>query len=186
MPLDNANAAVNTAAEPVRFYYGCLFCATGYEAEVVSALRIALDISAIAPVRQHYYRNKGEMVVSETRVFPGYVFFRLETPDYPLSRLRTIANVLRVVHYGQDEWALQGDDEAMAERLFKSGGVIGLSRAKFVDGRLRIIDGFLKPYEKDICKVDKRHRTAMVRAKIDNRTMELWMGYYLDDDGDQQ
>ena len=165
-----------------QIYYGCLFCSIRQEAEVLQRLDRYEGLSVLSPVRQHYYRKKGSFEIVEDVVFPGYLFFATQSPDFPIQRLEETTGAFKVLRYDSREWVLQGDDALLAERLFKSGGVIGLSRGRFEDGRLHILDGFLKPYEKDICKVDRRHRAAMIRTKMDGRVVELWLGYCLDED----
>ena len=163
-------------------YYGCLFCVTGREEEVARELEQRMGVRAIAPVRQHYFRRQGSFEVLEDRVFPGYVFFASDDPDIPVQQLSIVERAIRVIRYDAESWVLRGDDAKLAERLFKCGGVIELSRARFVDGRLRILDGFLKPYENDIRKVDRRHRVAMVKTRINDREVEMWLGYFLDEE----
>lgn len=163
-------------------FYGCLFCLTGEENEVIAQLKKRFDMPIISPVRQHYFRRKGELSVVEDKVFPGYLFFATEDPELPVKELEKLDGVIRLLRYDAEEWILSGEDVQMVEEFFRNNGVIGLSRGRFVDGRLQIIEGFLKPYEKDILKVDRRHNAAMIKMKLNNREVELWLGYELVDE----
>ena len=165
-----------------RHYYGCLFCLTGEENDVITRLKRSYDLSVISPVRQHYFRRKGELSIIEDKVFPSYLFFATGDPDLPVKELERLDGVIRLLRYDAEEWILRGEDARMVEDLFKTNGVIGLSKGRFVDGRLHIIEGFLKPYEQDILKVDKRHQAAMIRMKLNNRDVEVWLGYELADE----
>ena len=162
--------------------YGCLFCLSGQERDVIARLKKRLDLSVIAPVRQHFFRRKGEMSVVEDRVFPGYLFFETDDRNFSVEQFDRLDGVIRLLRYDAQEWMLTGTDAELAEKLFRCGGVIGLSRARFVNGRLQIIEGFLKDYEGDICKVDKRHNAAMIRTKLNGHMTELWLGYELVDE----
>ena len=160
-------------------FYGCLFCLTGDEEEVIARVEKSFDLPVISPVRQHYFRRKGEFSLVEDKVFPGYLFFETDDPDLPVKKLENSDGVIRLLRYDAREWILRGGDARMAEELFKNNGVIGLSKGRFVDGRLQILEGFLKPYENDIIRVDKRHRAALIKMKLNDREVELWLGYEL-------
>lgn len=158
-------------------FYGCLFCATGEEDKAMAGLRKRVNLSAIAPVRLCYHLSDGVYSIRRKSLFPGYLFFRVEDPDIPVWKLESTANVLRLLKYDDDTWVLNGDDADLAAELFRHDGVIGFSKARMVDGRLKIIDGFLKPYENKIIKVDKRHRVANVELMINHRPLNVWLGY---------
>lgn len=162
-------------------FYGCLFCLTGDEDDVITRLKKNFDLSVISPVRQHYFRRKGDMSIVEDKVFPGYIFFSTDDPDIHLGDLEYTDGVIRLLRYDSEEWILRGEDAAMVADLFRNNGVIGLSKGRFVKGRLQIVEGFLKPYEKDIRKVDRKHNAAMIKIKLNNREVELWLGYELVD-----
>lgn len=158
--------------------YGCLFCVTGHEDEVAGQLRVRWpELRVINPVRQHYYRKSGAYTIVEDRMFPGYMFFSTNDVDFPVNQIERMEGILRLLRYDNEEWTLRGDDREIVEELFKFNGVIGFSKGTFVDGRLHISQGFLKRYERAICKVDKRHKTAKISIKLNNRLIDLWLGY---------
>ena len=179
---EQVNTGNRVSAETGRHYYGCLFCITGQEDDVIQRINQQIDIRVIAPVRQHYHRKKGVYSIREDRMFPGYVFFVTDDPEFPVRQLEKVDGVMRLVKYDTEEWALTGEDALMVEDLFEYNGLIGFSQGKFIDGRLHISQGFLKRYEREICKVDKRHRTAKIQVRLNNRLIDLWLGYEAEDD----
>lgn len=160
--------------------YGCLFCVTGQEEKAVQVIRKKIDLPIIAPVRLAYHLSNGIYSVRRKSVFPGYLFFSTEDDDIPVYQLESADGVVRLLRYDSDAWALRGDDATLAKELFKYDGVIGFSKGKLVNGKLKILDGFLKPYENKIIKIDKRHRVANVEIRINERPMNVWLGFELE------
>lgn len=163
-------------------YYGCFFCVTGQEDAVIQRMRKKCDLHIISPVKLRYHRKKGIFSIRTGRVFPGYLFFSTDHRDLKVEYLENTQGIIRLLKYDDDNWVLSGSDAEIVSELFDCAGVIGFSKGQFVDGRLRIREGFLKRYEDDICSVDRRHRAAIVRMKLNNRVLEAWFGYDIDGD----
>ena len=65
--------------------------------------------------------------------------------------------VERLLTYTDGEWVLHGADDLLARALFDAEGVIGLSTAYYdTNRRIRIVDGFLKPYQDSVVRVNRR------------------------------
>lgn len=163
-------------------YYGCLFCVTGREEDIAERIQDRTNIKALAPIKLRYHRKKGGFSVRTARIFPGYVFFTTDRSDFSVETLETIDGVIRLLKYDNQDWSLKGSDAETVAELFNYGGVVGFSKGSFIDGRLRIRQGFLKRYEDEIFSVDRRHRAAKIRMRLNNQLMEMWFGYEIDDD----
>ena len=155
---------------------------TGQEEAIIQMIHRKCDLHIISPVRMRYHRKKGTFSVRTSRVFPGYLFFSTDQCDLKVEYLENTQGIIRLLRYDDDNWVLSGNDAEIVSELFDCAGVIGFSKGQFVDGRLRIREGFLKRYEDDICSVDRRHRAAKVRLKLNNRILEAWFGYDIDGD----
>ena len=101
--------------------------------------------------------------------------------ELSLRDLYRLPDILRVLCSGDGDWHLAGTDLIMAKALFSEDGVVGFSRAFFEGDRIRIADGFLKQYEGQIIRVNKRAKTAQIRVKFEGKTLSLWLGYELID-----
>ena len=165
--------------------YGCLFCVTGCEEEIAERINNRTVFKAFAPTKLRFHRKKGVKTVKASRIFPGYVFFTADHQDISVAVLETIDGVIRLLKYDNQEWNLRGSDAVIVDQLYEYGGVIGFSKGRFVDGKLTIKQGFLKRFETDICGVDRRHHAAKIRMKLNNKPIEVWFGYEIDEDDDQ-
>ena len=82
--------------------------------------------------------------------------------DLPKEKLIRTNSVLRLLTYTDGEWELRGADDPFAKEMFESEGRIGLSKAYYDDNRrIRIVEGFLKPYEENREYVDARIKAGI-------------------------
>lgn len=166
--------------------YGCLFCKSGQEKRL--AVKLAErwpEVEFIAPEKKRI-RRKGDCAIEETVVlFPGYIFIKAAS-DLAVFVFLNMENVYRVLMDSDKNWRLRGADRALVKRLFELGGVVGLSTAYYVGDRIRIADGFLKDYQGEILRVNRRKRTVQVRMKIDDREMLIWLGFELLDQTNEE
>ena len=176
---------------------GCFFCRGGKEADVVRRFRDAFpDARAIFPTCTRYRRTKDSAVEEHVPLLPGYVFFEVaaarRAAPAPLSvqRLQAIedallafsrrAHVLKLLRYTNQDWRLQGSDDAFAKVLFDAGGNIGLSQAYFDEGdRIRVLSGFLKDYTGSVTRVNRKKRTVEVCVDFQDKKVCMWLGYEL-------
>ena len=178
---------------------GCFFCKTGKELEVVqSFLRSFPSYHAVAPTRTRYRRTKDAATEERVPLLPGYVFFeavadrkdrvlpeepagkRLEPLEASLRAFARSDSVLRLLRYSDGDWILHGADDQFARVLIRTGGNIGVSRAYFDEGnRIRILDGFLKDYEGDVVRVNRKTRTVEVSVDFQGKKVSMWLGYEL-------
>ena len=161
--------------------YGCIFCRTGNEAQLVRSLQREhpeIQVLSAAKVRM---RRQGKMLVEEqVSLFPGYLFFMAD-PDFEIRPLFYREDVFRVLHDSRGDWHLKGEDEKFARSLFEQNGVIGLSKAYYEGDRIRIVEGMLKQYEGRILRVNRRSHTAQVCVGVTGQEVVMWLGFELID-----
>ena len=181
-----------TGSQSKIVYRGCFFCKCGKERDVVRHFRAVFPKDrAIVPTRTRYRRTREAVFEEEVPLLPGYVFFEIREEGKPapeitegiLLALLDFArtdSVLRLLKYTDGDWRLRGFDDQFAEMLIKTGGNIGVSKAYFDEGkRIRITDGFLKDYEGDIVRVNKKTRTAEISVDFQGKKVSMWLGYEL-------
>lgn len=158
---------------------GCVFCRTGAEEQVAREIeRTHPEVEAIVPVKFYFRRILGQLKEERRTLFPGYVIFRADS-DFYAYELTRIVDVYKLLLDSCGTWMLRGADRILLEKLFAYGGEVPFSKAFYEGDRIRIADGFLKEYEGDILRVNKRKRTVQVRLRLDLRDVLVWMGYEL-------
>ena len=165
-----------------QWLYGCIFGITGVEEQIIENLKLKFSLQVISPVNLRFHKKNGVYSIQKVRLFPGYLFFRTTDEHFNPRTLARVDSVIRLLCYDKEEWVMRGEDKQIAQELFRYNGLIGFSKGSFVDGRLRIQDGFLTRYQDEIIKVDKKHRTARARVRFNDRVMELWLGYDIEGD----
>ena len=155
-------------------HYGCLFCRSGSEERIINDLKNSHpDLDCISPKRVRIRRQGEEEVVS---LFPGYIIFKVSGQiDF-----RTIINkndIYRLLKYPAGGWTLEGDDQNTAMMLFAMGGVVRLSRARFEENQVIMIDGPLKEFESNIKQINKRAKTANIEFEFQGRMLSVWLGF---------
>lgn len=166
------------------FEYACLFCRSRSETHLAQELRNRWpQVDFIVPEKIRIRRKGAEVLEENVVLFPGYIFMRT-TEDIAALPLFCVPNVYRILMDSEKNWKLRGTDRALAEALFQTGGVVGLSTAYYDGNRIRIVDGFLKEYEGKILRVNRRRKTAQICVTIEEKEMMIWLGFELIDQMD--
>ena len=159
--------------------YGCLFCRSGAEDKVVADVKKTQpNVDAIACKRRRLRRMGGTVMEETVSLFPGYVFLRT-CGVIDIQALRLISYVYRLLTDSEGNWQLRGADCDLAELLFKTNGIIGFSKAYYEGATIRICEGFMKGYEGNIIRLNKRAKTAQIALDFRGKRIELWLGYEL-------
>lgn len=159
--------------------YGCFFCRAGAEARVMQRLQLIYpDVQFIFPAKLRFRRSRTVAREEQVALFPGYIFFRT-TGDIRREEYRMLGDIFRLLTYEGGDWRLHGSDEGIARSLFACAGVVGISRAYYEGDRIRISDGFLKAYEGQIIRVNRRAKTAQISLDFQGKTLSLWLGFEL-------
>lgn len=169
MQVRHANAIPKTR-------YGCVFCLTGHEDEVVHSLTSqnpGLKACSVSRIKCH--TRDGVTAVVDQITLSGYVYFATEKTDPP--DLRFIQDAIRLVYTTQFSWALSGMDEWFAKWVLDHGGLIGLSKATRVDNWVEFVSGPLFELKHYVKKVDKRHRGAQISLPFHDREVQMWLHY---------
>lgn len=165
---------------------GCFFCKNGKENDAVRHLKTLLPESrVIVPTRSRYRRVKDTAIEEKVILLPGYVFFELNEGDsnnlqHVLRPLLRTDSVFKLLRYTDGNWQLRGYDDHFARILFEAGGNIGISQAYFdVGKRIRILSGFLKDYEGNIVRVNRKAKTVEVSVDLQGKKVSMRLGYEL-------
>ena len=169
--------AENTEGEAMsdaQTHYGCLYCRAGSEERIINDLKNSHPVlDCISPKRVRIRRQGEEEVVT---LFPGYILFKVSGKvDF-----RTIVNkndIYRLLKYPTGGWELKGDDKDTAMMLFAMGGIVRLSKARFEESQVVMIDGPLKVFESRIKKINKRAKTANIEIEFQGRMLSVWLGF---------
>ncbi len=159
--------------------YGCIFCRSGCEDQLKTEMEARFpEMRLIFPKRMRLRRMGGVAFEEAVVLFPGYVFFSTQE-EVKTREIMRLNHVYRLLTDPEGKWPLQGADRAFVEMLFSTDGTIGFSKAFYEGDRIRVAEGFLKDYEGNIIKLNKRARTAQIRIEFHGKIITMWLGYEL-------
>ena len=157
----------------------CLRTKTGWETDAATHINMLNDrILALPFMKLSHKSVRGTKSTEQKNVLPSYVF--LFTPkDYRIENLdRKFREGFAFVYYGEeDDIILRGDDLRYARWVFSSTGIIGMSRAVKVNGKVRIIDGPLLSLEGRIKEYSKKNRNCRIETVLFNRVINIWLPF---------
>lgn len=157
----------------------CLRTKTGWEADAAAHINLLNErILALPFIKLSHKSVKGVKSVVQKNLLPSYVF--LFTPkDYRIENLdRKFREGFAFIHYGdEDDILLRDGDLRWARWVFSSRGIIGMSRAIKVNGKVRIIDGPLSALEGQIKEYSKKNRNCRIETVLFNRVISVWLPF---------
>lgn len=156
----------------------CLFLHAGNEEKLAKELNHVYKESLVLPFKKLSHRSKnGIKSTEEETVLPGYVFAFL-LKDQDISKMRPLTISFRLL---KDETnpngILKGADRKYAEWVFNSGGLIGMSKALKMNGKVKIISGPLASLEGKIVEYSPRSRNCRVHLELFGRSINAWFPF---------
>lgn len=159
--------------------YGCLFCITGKEQNVVEQIQtVCPDVRATTMRQLKYRTSKKVKTREEALLLPSYIFFEAPSQTKPFIDFPK-QNVIRILSTDNGVWQLQGGDKRFAQWLFQYDGLLGFSQAYKEGDQIRIISGPLKDMEGRIKRIDKRGMSGQVVLSFSGREISVWLGFEL-------
>lgn len=159
--------------------YGCLFCITGKEQNVVEQIQtVCPDVRATTMRQLKYRTSKKVKTREEALLLPSYFFFEAPSQTKPFIDFPK-QNVIRILSTDNGVWQLQGGDKRFAQWLFQYDGLLGFSQAYKEGDQIRIISGPLKDMEGRIKRIDKRGMSGQVVLSFSGREISVWLGFEL-------
>lgn len=144
----------------------CLFCCSGKENSVIKMLKNE-GFPAIAPTVMHWTGGSAQPKKTARRLMPGYVFFDADTEPM-WNRILKDSAVLKLLSYGDGEYALRGTDLEFIDWIKKNNGIIEMSSAVKVGSMIEFVAGPLKDMNGKIIKINRSRRQVQVSFGSEN------------------
>ena len=112
-------------------------------------------------------RNCTDGYALDGRLMPGYVFFDADT-EPTWNRILKDSAVLKLLSYGDGEYALRGTDLEFIDWIKKNNGIIEMSSAVKVGSMIEFVAGPLKDMNGKIIKINRSRRQVQVSFGSEN------------------
>ena len=158
----------------------CLQTMGGKEIELAKEINILYrDKEALAlPFLRITHKSKNGVKSTFQKVMlPGYVFLYLPKESIPFEIKPGGISFHFVRNVDKNDFLLRRSDEKYAQWIFNSGGIIGMSKAIKVNGKVRVISGPLYNMVGNIKEYSKKNRNCRIEITLFNRVISMWLPF---------
>lgn len=157
----------------------CLRTRSGWECDLARNLNLLNPRVLALPFLKISHKSvKGVKSTEQKVVLPSYVFL-FTPPSFAIEELdrKFREGFSFVQNVDSESLVLKNGDLRYARWVFSSSGIIGMSRAIKVNGKVKIIDGPLVALEGHIKEYSKKNRNCRVETVLFNRTISVWLPF---------
>ncbi len=174
MPIRSVMMAEKCSA--LSTYAYCVFCATGQEETTSALLSLLTGAVAFSPRLTCHICQEKHWIDREYLLLPGYVFL-FSRQKLPVASILHTPEVISILHYGDHQYELKGQDAEFAQFFYQYGGTIGKSKAVRDGMHIRVLEGPLKHLCDHICAVNKQRRRAKVMLRFNGHARFVWLAF---------
>jgi len=159
----------------------CLFCRSGSERQLSHEIELRFPyIRVVAAMQEkHKYIDK-QYEIDRRNLLPGYLFlYTNEVLD--VLAIHRMDKVFKLLGDGREIAELRGRDRIFAEWIWKNNGEIGISRIRTTKTGFEVLSGPLQYFLKEIVKLDKHTKNALVRMEFLEEAKEIWLAFDFED-----
>ena len=158
----------------------CLQTMGGKEIELAREINILYkdkEVLALPFLRITHKSKNGVKSTFQKVMLPGYVFLYLPKDSKPLEIRPGGVSFHFVSNVEKNDYILHGSDEKYAQWVFNSGGIIGMSKAIKVNGKVRVISGPLYNMVGNIREYSKKNRNCRIEITLFGRLISMWLPF---------
>ena len=162
-------------------YIFCLFCRSGSERQLARGIELRFPhIRAIAAMQEKHKYIDRHYEIDRRNFLPGYLFLYTNEAIDVLA-IHRMDKVFKLLGDGRDIAELRGRDRVFAEWIWRNDGEIGISRIRTTETGFEVRSGPLKHFLKEIVKLDKHTKNALVRMDFLEEKKEIWLAFDFED-----
>ena len=158
----------------------CLQTMGGKEIELAREINILYkdkEVLALPFLRITHKSKNGVKSTFQKVMLPGYVFLYLPKDSKPFEIRPGGVSFHFVSNVEKNDYVLHGSDEKYAQWVFNSGGIIGMSKAIKVNGKVRVISGPLYNMVGNIKEYSKKNRNCRIEITLFGRLISMWLPF---------
>ena len=158
----------------------CLQTMGGKEIELAREINILYkdkEVLALPFLRITHKSKNGIKSTFQKVMLPGYVFLYLPKDSKPFEIRSGGVSFHFVSNVEKNDCILHGSDEKYAQWVFNSGGIIGMSKAIKVNGKVRVISGPLYNMVGNIKEYSKKNRNCRIEITLFGRLISMWLPF---------
>lgn len=156
----------------------CLFTLTGQEEKLSCEINEEYTYALATPIMKMAHRSRmGEKFDVQEVFLTGYVFLYLPK-DEDVKYIRTKRDYyFKVLSRKNDDGKLYGNDLNYANWILNVEGVLSVSEAIKIDGKVKIVNGPLKQLEGSIVEYSKKNRNCCIEVDFMSQKVRAWLPF---------
>ena len=164
----------------------CLFTLQGLETSISEELNSNYDYVIATPLTRMAHRSrKGVKYDTQEVLLGGYIFLFVKK-NYDVNKIKSSKNYFRILSRQNDNGKLYGEDLSYANWVLSTEGLISVSEAIELNGKVKIINGPLKNIEGKIVKYSKRNRNCLIDVDFMGQHINVWLPFdFVDIDSEE-
>ena len=158
----------------------CLQTMGGKEIELAREINILYkdkEVLALPFLRITHKSKNGVKSTFQKVMLPGYVFLYLPKESEQFEIRPGGVSFHFVSNVEKNDYILHGSDEKYAQWIFNNGGIIGMSKAIKVNGKVRVISGPLYNLVGNIKEYSKKNRNFRIEITLFGRLISMWLPF---------
>ena len=157
----------------------CLFTQSGSEIQLVKQLNhlneSCLAVPFLRMKRAGAVRNS---ILVQEPLLKGYIFLFVPC-GYPLYQLKRGEVMFRILDRKENGGLLTGEDREYAEWILAHGGLLPVSEAIELNGRVRIISGPLLDLQGKVVGFSRRRKNYRIEFEMMGHRINTWLPFEL-------
>ena len=155
----------------------CLFTLQGLELNISDELNRTYEYCLAMPLLKmsHRSRNGNKYDVQEV-LLSGYIFVYLEK-GRDINKIKSSKNYFRILNRQNEDGRLFGRDLDYANWVLEEEGLLQVSEAIKLNGKVKIVNGPLKDLEGNIVEYSKRNRNCKIEIELLGQTINTWLPF---------
>ncbi|GHU76910.1 hypothetical protein AGMMS49992_23440 [Clostridia bacterium] len=85
--------------------------------------------------------------------------------------------MIHILSYIDGDWVLQGGDYEFARWVIDNKGIIDVSKACTIGGKIVFTSGLLKDYQGSIKRIDKHRGNALLEVMLGKTPFRIWVAF---------
>ncbi len=155
----------------------CLFTLEGLETKIADELNKRYEYCLVSPLLKMAHRSKkGVKYDVQEVLLGGYLFVYLPI-DRKVYYLKSDNYYFKVLSKDNDNGKLVGKDLEYADWVLSQEGVLSVSEAIRIDGKVKIVGGPLKNLEGQIVEYSKKNRNCCIEIELMSQKIKTWLPF---------
>lgn len=155
----------------------CLFTLQGLELNIAEEINNNYDYCIATPLTKMSHRSrKGQKYDVQEVMLGGYIFLYLEK-GRDVYKVRSAKNYFKILSRKNDDGKLYGGDLEYAKWVLDVEGMLSVSEAIKLNGKVQIVNGPLKNLEGLIIEYSTRNRNCCIEIDLLGQKIRTWLPF---------